>query len=308
MSRNFSFTAKQKQKLTEIQRTLEELKNYLPLTLRQIFYQLVSKQIIENTTSEYTMLSNLLKWARIEGYITWKAIEDRVRVFHDLTGWPDSESFIRASLKYFLTGYTRDLMQSQEKRIEIWIEKDALSGIFKRVASQYTVPVVVCRGFSSVSFLHDFAERVEESERKTVMLYFGDFDPSGVEMFDSMKITLLDEFMILEDSVEFKRVALTKEDVFKYQLPHNPNALKKSDTRANKHVKNYGELAVELDALRPDILEAKIRDGIGNELDIDLFNNEIQKHLEEINKLNKFKKKTEDFAKRWMKKEFFQNQ
>jgi len=65
------------------------------------------------------MLSNLLKWARIIGYIYWESIEDRVRIFHDLRGWENSELFVRASLKYFLIGYRRNLIQSQTKNIEI---------------------------------------------------------------------------------------------------------------------------------------------------------------------------------------------
>lgn len=120
----------------------------------------MGKGYIENKVSQYTMLSNLLKWARIDGYIAWEDIEDRVRAFHDLTGWENSENFIQAHLRNFLRGYTRNLLQTQDKYIEIWIEKDALSSIFTRVAEPYTVPVVVCRGFSSVSFLNDFRVRL----------------------------------------------------------------------------------------------------------------------------------------------------
>jgi hypothetical protein len=240
------------------------------------------------------MLSNLLKWARIDGHISWGDIEDRVRAYHDLTGWYSSENFFQASLKNFLVGYKRDLLQSQEKYIEIWIEKDALSSVFTRMASFYTVPVVVCRGFSSVSFLNDFRGRItDHNDKCPVMLYFGDFDPSGVEMLTAMQTTLRDEMSV--DEIEFNRIALLQEHVFNYNLPHNPNALKKTDTRAKKHVSAYGELAVELDALRPDILEQKIRDAIEAELDIEAFNNEVRKHNEEIDKLNNLKKKVLGF-------------
>ena len=89
------------------------------------------------------------------------------------------------------------------------------------------------------------------------MLYFGDFDPSGMEMFEAMKTTLKNELDV--NGLEFKRVALLKDDISTYSLPHSPNALKKTDTRAKKHLKAYGELTVELDALRPDIMEQKIK-------------------------------------------------
>jgi hypothetical protein len=298
MSRRiFKWTDFQLDKLNKVKTILEDLKDYKPLTLRQVYYQLVGKGFIENSVSQYTMLSNLLKWARIEGHISWEDIEDRVRAFHDLTGWDRSETFVKASLNHFLTGYKRDLLQTQDKFIEVWIEKDALSSVFTRVAGKYTIPVIVCRGFSSVSFLNDFRERVETHEGKApVMLYFGDFDPSGMEMLEAMKTTLKDEFGI--NGIEFKRVALKKEDIFTYKLPHNPDALKKKDTRAKKHVEAYGELAVELDALRPDILEGKIKNGIEVELDIDLFNIEVGKQDEEAHKLKQMKAKAERFFRK----------
>jgi hypothetical protein len=298
MSRRiFKWTDFQLDKLNKVKTILEDLKDYKPLTLRQVYYQLVGKGFIENSVSQYTMLSNLLKWARIEGHISWEDIEDRVRAFHDLTGWDRSETFVKASLNHFLTGYKRDLLQTQDKFIEVWIEKDALSSVFTRVAGKYTIPVIVCRGFSSVSFLNDFRERVETHEGKApVMLYFGDFDPSGMEMLEAMKTTLKDEFGI--NGIEFKRVALKKEDIFTYKLPHNPDALKKKDTRAKKHVEAYGELAVELDALRPDILEEKIKNGIEVELDIDLFNIEVGIQDEEAHKLKQMKAKAERFFRK----------
>jgi len=288
--RKFKWTEHQFDKLNKVKEVLKELESYKPLTLRQIYYQLVSKEYIENKVSEYTMLSGLIKFARVDGYIKWDDIEDRVRSFHDLRGWSNKEYFIEQSFEYFLSNYRRNLLQSQDKYIEIWIEKDALSSIFTRIANKYTVPVVVCRGFTSISFLNDFKKRLEYYKGKSpLMLYFGDFDPSGIEMLNSMKITLKNEMNI--NNIEFKRVALVKEDIFKYKLPHNPNALKKTDTRAKKHLLNYGELAVELDALRPDILEKKIKEGIENELEEDAFNAEIDFYYSEIDKLNEIKKK-----------------
>lgn len=281
----FNWTEHQLDKLNKVQDILGELKDYKPLTLRQIYYQLVGKGFIENSVSQYGMLSNLLKWARIDGHISWDDVEDRVRTYHDLTGWEGSEAFIEASMEGFLRGYARDLLQTQDKYLEVWIEKDALSGIFTRVTRRYTVPVVVDRGFASVSFLHEFVERIEQHPNQTpVMLYFGDFDPSGIEMLGAMKTTLEEELKV--DRIIFKRIALTKEDIFTYGLPHAPEALKLKDTRAKKYIETHGLLAVELDALRPDILEGKIRGSIEVELDIDLFNIEIEKHNGELDKLN----------------------
>lgn len=292
--REFKWTELQLTKLNKVQEVLIELEDYKPLTLRQIYYQLVGKGYIENKTSQYTMLSNLLKWARIVGYIPWEDIEDRVRVYHDLTGWGSSDRFIQASLSCFLSGYRRDLLQTQDRYIEIWIEKDALSAVFTRAAEPYTIPVVVCRGFSSVSFLNDFRERLSYHEGQSpIMLYFGDFDPSGVEMLDSMKITLEDEIRVT--GVEFKRIALLREDIFEYKLPHNPNAIKKDDRRKNKHIAKYGELAVELDALKPDVLVSKIKGAIEAELDADAFKTEVETEAGEFDKLNMLRQDVIDY-------------
>lgn len=293
--REWRWTEKQFDKLNKIKEVLSELEAYTPLTLRQIYYQLVGKGYIENNKSQYGMLSNLLKWSRINGYISWDVIEDRTRAFHDLSGCYSYHSFIDASLKHFLSGYARDLLQTQDKYLEIWIEKDALSTIFTKVAEKYTVPVVVCRGFSSVSFLNDFKERLDVRQDKLpLVLYFGDFDPSGVEMLNAMKTTLNDELMV--NGIEFKRVALLQEDIHTYKLPHSPDALKYTDTRAKKHIIAYGEIAVELDALRPDVLELKIKNAIEDEINIDAFNAEVEKNNDDLDLLNTLKKRVTEFV------------
>ena len=294
--REWKWTEHQLEKLGKVNTILEELKDYMPLTLRQIYYQMVGKGFIDNKTSQYGMLSNLIKWARIDGRIGWDYIEDRGRTFHNESGWNNDGDFIKQEVDNFLDDYRRDLLQTQDKYIEVWIEKDALSSIFTKVASPYTVSVVVNKGFTSISFLHEFQKRVHSHKyQEIVMLYFGDFDPSGMEMLDAMRTTLQDELDV--DCVTYKRIALLKEDIFKYKLHHNPDALKKKDTRTEKHIKAYGELAVELDALRPDVLERKIREAIEAELDIGAFNKEVSKYRSELNKINVLKGKVDTFIK-----------
>ena len=134
---------------------------------------------------------------------------------------------------------------------------------------------------------------VKHSGRDPIMLYFGDFDPSGVEMLKAMETTLREEMGV--DGLEFKRVALLRDDIFEYRLPHNPNALKRSDTRAKKHLEAYGELAVELDALRPDVLEQKIETAIEAEVtDVDAFNVQVHRFTEEKRELQETKQRILD--------------
>ena len=287
--RRLAWTKNNLDRLDKIKEILIDLSKYKPLTLRQIYYQLVGKGYIENVRSKYQMLSNLLKWARIDNQISWNDIEDRVRAYHNHNGWVDKRQYVNAYIESMENSYSRNLWQSQGKYIEVWIEKDALSSIFSRICNQYGVSVVVCRGFSSVSFLHDFKNRlVNHKGKEIVMLYFGDFDPSGNEMLESMKITLRDELGI--NGMQFKRIALLKDDIFTYKLPNNPDALKKTDTRAKKHLEVYGELAVELDALSPEALEGKIKDAVENEIkSVKAFNSEIDKYHKEIEEITKLK-------------------
>ena len=287
--RKWNWTQKQLDKLSKVISILDDLKEYKPLTLRQIYYQLVSIGYIENKVSEYGMLSNMLKWARLDGHIAWNDIEDRVRAFHNLQGWKDKASFLDTALNSIANQYSRDLWQGQGRYVEVWIEKDALSSIFTNVCSGYGVSVIVCRGFSSVSFLNDFRVRlIKHDGKEPVMLYFGDLDPSGVEMLKAMETTLTDEMGI--DGVEFKRIALLRDDIFKNKLPHNPDALKRTDTRAKKHVLNYGDLAVELDALRPDVLTQKVKDAVENEIgNVNAFNSQVETYHREVKELTALK-------------------
>ena len=296
MRRPFAWTDRQLDRLSKVQQVLNDLTPYKPLTLRQIFYQLVAQDHIENTRSQYGMLSRLIKYARIEGYIPWHDIEDRIRVHRNLTGWTNKTEFVDEEVERFLHGYRRNLLQSQDRYLEIWIEKDALSTLFTRIAVQFTVPVVVCRGFSSVSFLNEFANRVESHpDKQPVMLYFGDFDPSGNEMLETMQMTLEDEMDISD--ISFKRVALTRQDIVEHNLPHNPDALKTTDTRAKRHMLRYGNLAVELDALRPDLLQDKIRRAIEFELDMDAFKQELVRRNEELVQLKLLKEQFEELIR-----------
>lgn len=280
METKWNWTELRKKRLNWVLEVIDNLHEYLPLTLRQVYYQLVGKGLIENKVSTYGMLSGIIKWGRLDGFIPWDCIEDRVRAFHDLSGYGEKKDFIDISVDNFLEYYRRDLMQGQDYNIEVWIEKDALSSLFKKVAYKYTIPVVVCRGFSSISFLHSFKERVEETNVPTIMLYFGDFDPSGVEMLEAMKRTLKNELEVRD--VIYKRIALSLEDIEKYNLPHDASALKRTDTRSKSYIEKYGEVAVELDALPPDVLVKKIETAIEDCLDMHEFREQKHREKEDI--------------------------
>jgi hypothetical protein len=273
--------------LEHVQEVLHQLESYWPLTLRQVYYRLVASLLIENAQSEYARLSRLLVKARLDGLVPWEAMEDRARSTLPSAGWKDWSDFVSCELDDFLTGFRRHLIQSQDVALEVWLEKDALSRIVQQTAFPYCVPVVVARGFSSVSYLHECRKRIEAHAalgKRTEILYFGDQDPSGWEMLPSMLTTLQAE-MGLGDLVTGIRCALTPELVEQYDLPRDPAAFKPTDTRARKYMEQFGDLAVELDALPPATLESIIRESIESRLDLERFEAERAREVDDQSRI-----------------------
>lgn len=255
---------------------ISSMEEYWPLTLRQIYYQLVAQLLIRNALNEYQKLSRVLSKARLDGAVPWKSMEDRSRSILYSGGYSDINHFKKSEEDSLLTGYRRDLLQTQAVRPEIWVEKDALSHLVYGVASDYCIDVVAARGFSSMSFKHECRERILrnlEENQLTKILYFGDLDPSGWEMLPTMMKTLKDK-MNMEDFVTDERIALNLDQVEQYNLPHSPDALKLTDTRAKKYLKRFGNMAVELDALKPEILQSLVKSAIETNLNMELFEHE----------------------------------
>jgi DNA topoisomerase VI subunit A len=241
-----------------IEAALEVLSEYNPMTLRQVYYQLVARHIIDNRRSEYQRLSGALVKARQEGLVPWEWLEDRVRQPQVVSMWRDLPDF----LKTVRHAYRKDIWGRQPQYVEAWLEKDALSGIFAAITQEYGVTLVVGRGYNSWSAYKEAAGRFEEQERPVVILYFGDFDPSGEDIVRALRESL----NFFGTSPRIEKVALTLEDVVDYNLP--PDFTKETDSRSKKFVQRYGDLAVELDALPVPVLQEKIRTAIEENLDL----------------------------------------
>jgi len=290
--RKWSWTSLQEERAAQVLQVVEDLKSYWPLTLRQIYYQLVAKGQIENTRSRYNMLSKLVKWMRIDERLPWRVLEDRSRTITGKRGYEDIEDFIESEKYYFLDGYARCLVQGQDKYVEVWTEKDALLGIFREVVLPYCMRAVVCRGYQSITFIADFYKRAEQAIMKgqePVVLYFGDLDPSGVQMLEATIETLQDELDLW--GVNFKRIALHPEHIAAYNLPNDPTAIKTSDPRYRKYYEKYGDIAVELDALHPADLKDLTRKAIEAEIDMDQFNDQETQEAEDIEEVEVFRER-----------------
>ena len=157
-----------------------ELEQYNPMTLRQVFYRLVAGQVLENTLGRYKALSVALVKGRQEGMIPWDWIEDRLRRPRHVSMWEDLGDFAETAARW----YRRDVWATQLDYLEVWLEKDALSGVFEQVLRRYGVTLNVGRGYDSWSSIHEAAQRLGSD---TTVFHFGDFDPSGVYMVRSLE-------------------------------------------------------------------------------------------------------------------------
>ena len=262
--------------LDTINTILEEYKrDGYTLTLRQLYYQLVSKDIIPNNDKEYAKLSNILKKGRMAGIVDWAAIEDRVRV-PKLPYWVrDVEGAIRDTIQQ----YRLDRMQHQQHNIEIWVEKDALSNVLYRVSSKFHIRLMVNRGYSSVSAMYDAFKRLDSGD---TILYFGDHDPSGMDMIRDIR-DRMQEFGL---DINVRPVALTMEQIEAFNPP--PNPAKITDPRAKWYIKEYGHTSWELDALPPKELIRLAEEAVEELIDIDLFHEVLQKERADIAELKSF--------------------
>ena len=239
------------------------------LTLRQLFYQLVSRDFIENTVLSYKNLGNLVTNGRMCGLIDWGAIEDRTREAHDTYGILRVYEHvvklgdIKRAIRYEIESYSINSWYGQPYYVEVWVEKSALENVVERaVRNCHYAPYLATRGYPSITLLKDAADRFLEQSRDgkhCVILHLGDHDPSGIDMTRDIR-DRLGKLRVTEDDATVKRIALNMNQVEQYDPP--PNPAKEEDMRFKDYVKNFGPVSWELDALRPevlcDLIEAKI--------------------------------------------------
>lgn len=248
---------KQQKTLRIIEQAVDILSAFNPMTVRQCYYQLVSRQVIENNRTAYQGVSNALVDARLEGVIPWEWIEDRLRRPRSVSMWDDLAEFAGD----VMDAYKRDVWSSQRRYLEVWLEKDALSGIFEDVLADYGVTLNVGRGYDGWSSIHNAAQRFGSGHNVSI-LYFGDFDPSGEDMARSLK----DRLGKLGSTPDIRKVALSLDDVERYQLP--PNFTKTTDSRRAAFVERFGDVSVELDALPAPVLRARLVEEVEKHMDM----------------------------------------
>lgn len=242
------------------------------LTLRQIYYRLVANKVLTNSIASYKKLGSILVEARKAGKIPYSAMEDRSRSYHNGDRMYESPAaHFRAAYNYMKQNYLAYELPTwwhQPNKVVVFVEKDALSGVFRSITDELGVDLVVCKGYSSLTQLHDTAQRLaQDHETKHItLLYFGDYDASGVDIERYARETLGDEFGI---EFDFERVAITEDQIDELGLVPAPG--KKTDSRHDAFVAETGnDWQVELDAVEPNKLVEMIREAVKPKFDEDI--------------------------------------
>ena len=226
------------------------------LTLRQLYYQFVARDLIPNKQSEYKRLGEAINDGRLCGLIDWQAITDLTRNVRTSPHWDNPESIIEAVAEQFAV----DMWENQPYRVEVWEEKDALSGVIIPVCQRLRVPFFSCRGYTSQSEMYAGAQRLKsylDNGQTPVIIHLGDHDPSGIDMTRDITDRLE---LFTRRPVEVRRIALNYNQVQEYNPP--PNPAKETDSRVSGYISRYGRESWELDALAPPVLAALIESTI----------------------------------------------
>lgn len=234
------------------------LETIKPATVRQTFYQATVAGLVPKTEKQgYKPVQKLLVKMRRQGRIPYSWITDATRWMRK----PTSDDSLGSMLSRTAELFRRNFWAKQDSYCEVWIEKDALAGVILPITAKWDVPLMVARGFSSLSYLHSAGEAIKAANKKTYIYHLGDFDPSGVCAGETIEREL--RHFAPDAEIRFERLAVTEEQIETWQLPTRPT--KKTDSRAG----SFGDLSVELDAIPPVKLRALVDDAISQHVDQD---------------------------------------
>lgn len=258
------------------------------LTLRQLYYQFVARDLIPNTMRSYKRIGTIINDARLAGLVSWLAIVDRTRNLRSNPHWDSPSNIVESCAAQF----AYDKWEDQPARVEVWIEKDALIGVIERACNDLDVPYYACRGYNSQSEAWRAGRRFSRytrADQNVVVLHFGDHDPSGIDMTRDNADRLA---MFTGQGVEVIRVALNMDQVEQYSPPPNPTKL--TDSRAEGYITIFGHDSWELDALEPSVIDGLIRKHVSLNLDTDLWAAAVERQDEARDVLRRISDRWDD--------------
>lgn len=264
------------------------------LSLRQLYYQLVSRNIVPNTEKSYKNVGSLVSDARLAGLIDWDMIKDRGREMVANPHWENPANFIEVVAPQ----YRFDLWADQPRYVEVMVEKQALEGVLQPVCRGLDVPFTANKGYSSSSAMYEASKRFlsrAEAGKELYVIYLGDHDPSGIDMSRDVGERLnhfVNTSMGLRenegDLMEVKRVALNMDQVRELNPPENPAKI--TDSRAAGYISRFGRSSWELDAIEPRQLADLVRNAVIGIMDYPLFQKNERKQEKGRKELLKFAK------------------
>lgn len=283
ITKNFSPTS-----MYIILHSIEILDEYRALgftmTLRQLYYQFVSRDLFpedrkwsrlpngkwikdpngtKNADPNYKWMGGIVNDGRLAGHIDWALMEDITRKLERRSSWNNPNELMSDAL----AAYHTDWWEDQKYRPEVWIEKDALVGVIAPICKKLDIPYFSCRGYSSQTAMWKAGQRLLhhiENDQVPYILHMGDHDPSGMDMSadieNRLEIFLRYEGWLLGDEWEFRRIALSMDQINEINAPSDPAKL--SDSRGKKYIQRYGDRSWELDALPPTAMSEIIKEAI----------------------------------------------
>jgi hypothetical protein len=280
------------------------------MTLRQLYYQFVSRDLLANTEQNYKRIAQTISDGRLAGLVDWGAIEDRGRVA-DQPYYYESPADALKTIRSVAQNYVTDRWATQDTYVELWVEKQALAGVLEPLARRFQITLMVNKGYSSSSAMFDSAARIRRnmgtfgeplvpepvygqesetdyseigSDREGVVLYLGDHDPSGEDMVrdirDRLKILGADS-----ERLTVQKVALTMPQIRQYVPP--PNPAKITDPRAREYIAQHGPHSWEVDALNPTILARLVSNAVAQYQDQDALDLTLKREETDRNNLIK---------------------
>jgi len=237
------------------------------MTLRQLHYQFVARDLHENTMQNYKKLGDILRNARMAGLVDWDLMQDRTR---STVGWSGGYRDAGQAAAYLQYRYKEDLWAGQSVLVEIWLEKDALSDVISDPASEYRLDYFATKGYPSISELKRSADKFKRATargKKVIILYFSDHDPEGLHMPQQVGEALRE----FGADVEIRRMGLTMDQINEFRPP--PSFAKAKSSRIDAYIEATGtDQAWELDALKPSVIQNLIRAEVEPMIDYDAWN------------------------------------
>jgi hypothetical protein len=248
-----------------------------PMTVRQLFYRLVSSGAISNSTGEYRRVSRLITKARRDDRCPYEYLVDRSRPTYAPNVFEDCATYVSA----VSCSYRKDHWELQPRHVEVWCEKDAVIGSIEGTTDKLGITVRVARGFMSATRVNDIAGDLERIGKPTTVLYIGDHDPSGHCIEQAARNAVLARYSeITDNELEFEmvRLAIHQRDIKQFRLP--PLRVKDADPRADEYRRKFGGQCVELDALPPSELRRRIQRAVAARRDERVWQKSI--HIEQV--------------------------